>query len=313
MTSDQQPSGSSPENSAAPRRWRRLHVTSPYEAARERREAMSRDVGASSEPYQSDVTPGGVPRAAAPLVRASILICTVPRSGSWLLAEGLEATGVCGHPREYFRADYQNGYTLEWGLEVHGYADYLRGVKAAGTTANGTFGVKLHWGQFAHLLDRVRSQAESDAGESDADLMRRHFPNPQYVYLTRDDKAHQAISLYKAINLDLWWSFEDENFDLPAEGVLPAEPDFEKVAELERTLVAHEHRWERFFEQGGIDPIRVTYADLAQAYEHTIAQVFEALAVPENARWIPPPRLRKQADAQSDEWVARYVARHARS
>ena len=33
------------------------------------------------------------------------MIATVPRSGSWLLADALERTGLCGSPREYLRED----------------------------------------------------------------------------------------------------------------------------------------------------------------------------------------------------------------
>src|SRR5262249_56036499 len=40
---------------------------------------------------------------------SSYFICTLPRSGSWLLSEGLEKTGIAGRPREYFEPKLFSG------------------------------------------------------------------------------------------------------------------------------------------------------------------------------------------------------------
>ena len=279
------------------RSWDRLHVTSPYEAVRAQARGRS-DAG-------SDAVEG-IACSTAP--RTSVLICTVPRSGSWLLAEALEATGVCGHPREYFRPDYQPGYARAWGLDVRCFRDYVDGVRSAGTTPDGTFGAKLHWGQMAPLLERLRADAGAQRAESDAGLIATSFPAPRYVYLSRDDKARQSISLYKAIHLDVWWSFVDDGEELVDARALPLEPDFDEIARLEATLCEHELRWLRFFEQGGVEPVRVRYADLATSYEATVAAVFEALELPLHTRTFVTPRLRRQADEVTDDWERRYLA-----
>jgi LPS sulfotransferase NodH len=127
------------------------------------------------------------------------------------------------------------------------------------------------------------------------------------VYLSRDDKARQAISLYKAIHLDVWWTFaDDEGVEIPPSRTLPREPDFAEIARLEATLRDHELCWTRFFEQGGIDPIRVRYTDIATAYEGTVTAVCDALDRPRQGRPIVRPRLRRQADAVTDDWERRY-------
>ena len=48
-------------------------------------------------------------RAEQPPVKPtrSYLVCATPRSGSTLLCEGLESTGVAGRPREYFEEGLQ--------------------------------------------------------------------------------------------------------------------------------------------------------------------------------------------------------------
>ena len=90
------------------------------------------------------------PRTLRPV--KSVLIATLPRSGSWLLAEALEGTRRCGHPREYFRPDYRPDYSRAWGLSPRApFIEFFCAVLAKGTTPNGTFSAKLHWGQVVDL------------------------------------------------------------------------------------------------------------------------------------------------------------------
>ena len=43
-------------------------------------------------------------RRGGPIPTTTYIICTNPRSGSWLLSEGLASTSVAGNPREWFNA-----------------------------------------------------------------------------------------------------------------------------------------------------------------------------------------------------------------
>jgi LPS sulfotransferase NodH len=63
-----------------------------------------------------NATPGGVV-----VPRRSYLVCATPRSGSTLLCETLEQTGIAGRPREYFEALKETGVPRRpreyfWGL-----------------------------------------------------------------------------------------------------------------------------------------------------------------------------------------------------
>src|SRR6516225_5679333 len=53
--------------------------------------------------------------AAEDVPRVSALVCTLPRSGSWLLAEYLHNSDRAGTPEEYFRPDYYEWYLSRWG------------------------------------------------------------------------------------------------------------------------------------------------------------------------------------------------------
>src|SRR5206468_3361533 len=97
--------------------------------------------------------------------KRSYAICTNPRSGSWLLAEGLQSTRIAGRPREWFHPDSEGERSGKWGLahpKQAGYADYMNRVIQEATTRNGVFGVKLHWYQ----MDLLRGKVASIAGLS---------------------------------------------------------------------------------------------------------------------------------------------------
>jgi LPS sulfotransferase NodH len=62
--------------------------------------------------------------------------------------------------------------------------------------------------------------------------------------------------------------------------------------------------WERFYAAQGIKPLRVLYEDLDEDYPGTMRRVVDFLGVSGS---IPPPPLRKQADATTEEWVERFL------
>src|SRR5271166_6123634 len=91
-------------------------------------------------------------RTASPI--STYIICTNPRSGSWLLSEGLAATALAGNPREWFNPIEEQRHRARWRMEHStdlSYAGYLAQARAESTTANGISGIKLHYYQFAQL------------------------------------------------------------------------------------------------------------------------------------------------------------------
>src|SRR3954470_22077019 len=81
---------------------------------------------------------GGVPPG------TSCLLATLPRSGSWLLADLLWRTRRVGEPHEYFRSDFTALWGAEWGLpEQVSYRDYVHTALSATQTVNGIFCAKV--------------------------------------------------------------------------------------------------------------------------------------------------------------------------
>ncbi len=245
---------------------------------------------------------------ACPKLRLSCLIASLPRSGSWLLADALHTTGLVGQPEEYFRPDYYDWWLREWGVrELADYGDYISEAQRYSTTDNGVFSAKVHWYQFEWLLAQLR-RLPGKEGPTDSELIERYFPRPTYVLLTRDDKARQAVSYYRAIHSEEW--FVLRNISLPRTRAIPAVPDFQEIRWLEDVIVNHEARWKNYFAASSLLPLRVRYEDLAQQYEKVIDEVLDYLRIDRPRGFVfPTPNLVKQADDQSEQLVDAYRAR----
>ena len=256
-------------------------------------------------------TPSSRPIVASQPKRPKViyLICTTPRSGSWLLSEGLASTSLAGNPREWFNHIEEQEQRAQWRL-THASdltsAAYLDHVLVKSMTPNGISGIKLHYYQFAELPAKLAHTAPSQSLSGAAQLARA-FPNVRYVWLTRSDKARQAISLHIANATGRWWQIDGAG----QQGRRPAaaEPEYnpEAIWRFERVLQEHDARWRSFFAESGIDPLVVRYEDLVADYRGQVVRVLGWLGVDGSANaQVRPPRLTRQSDARSDDWLRRY-------
>jgi len=267
----------------------------------------------------------------------SYLVCATPRSGSTLLCQELDKTGLAGHPQEYFEALRRSGVPrrpreyfdperhpniverLAFREMLEGapkpnplwhpdtYDQYLEWALNEGTTPNGVFGAKLMWGylgDFAELLRGIHGMA----ARSLPDLLSRAFPGLRYVQITRRDKVRQAVSLWKAVQTQAWQLDAGASDDGDDGRVLEPVFSFRAINYLMRQLTAHDASWDAYFLGLGYEPLKVTYEELAESTEAVVQSVLEHLgiAAPENLQ-IGPPRLSVQADEVSELWVARVL------
>jgi len=243
------------------------------------------------------------------------LLCTVPRSGSWLLADLLEQTDVAGRPEEYFRPDHRIQWSKEWGIPAKGpYSRYVDAALANTVTGNGVFGVKTHWYQFEWFTSELRALPGADPDATDEALIEQWLPRPHYVHLHREDTVRQAISYYLASYSDMWFRLAEEDegggttrFIRPVP--MPEEPDWGHVRFLENAVIDHEQRWADFFARSGVVPLEVRYEDMVSSYEKSIRRVLDFLDVELPADTVlPPPRLKKQADEATERLAEEYRA-----
>jgi LPS sulfotransferase NodH len=267
----------------------------------------------------------------------SYLVCATPRSGSTLLCQELDKTGLAGHPQEYFEALRRSGVPrrpheyfdperhpniverLAFREMLEGapkpnplwhpdtYDQYLEWALDEGTTPNGVFGAKLMWGYLGDFAELLRG-IDGMAGRSLPDLLSRAFPGLRYVQITRRDKVRQAVSLWKAVQTQAWQRDAGASDDGHDGRLLEPVFSFRAINYLMRQLTAHDASWDAYFLGLGYEPLKVTYEELADSTEGVVHSVLEHLgiAAPQNLQ-IGPPRLSVQADEVSELWVARVL------
>jgi LPS sulfotransferase NodH len=246
-------------------------------------------------------------RALAPTrAERSYLICAVPRSGSYLLCEGLRNTGVAGRPTEYFSSGYQEYWSPRWGTPA--FSDYMRRAVQEGTTPNGVCGVKTHAPQFDHFARQASGRMPVPHGLRPA-LLAEWFPDLRYVRLRRRDKVRQAVSYVKAIQSNIWWDADKPPAPYDAPRPDAVRFDYLLIEASMRRLAEEDDRWSRYFASTGIVPLTLDYEDLCADPDLAVRTVLEFLEIDLPSGYRPPaPTFRQQADAQTERWTARFAA-----
>lgn len=240
----------------------------------------------------------------------SYVICGTPRSGSTLLCRMLAATGLAGHPNSYFRHQNIAEWAVDWGVDTtggtddaafdRGYVDAMRRVGAAGT---GVFGLRLMWNGVAEARKRLGRFVGTDA-ELPA-LIAQAFGRPAFLHLSRRDKAAQAVSLLKAEQSGIWHRGADGSVLEGAEVPGALAYDEPRLRALLAELEADDAAWADFFAAHGIEPLRLTYEQLAADPRDTLRCVLATLGLdPGTSATIPIPTARL-ADATSTAWATR--------
>jgi len=230
----------------------------------------------------------------------SYLICATQRSGSYLLCDALQHTGLAGQPIEYFAPIVRHYLSREWGITSE--REYLNKVLEVGTTPNGVCGMKVHMNQFRPWL-RTLPQLPGYQGLAAPEILSTIFPNLSYIWITRRDKVQQAVSYLKARRTSMWWQTDRT----PLSAGAPPAFDFEAIDRSVQWIEQEESAWQDYFNAQSIKPLVVIYEELVQRYATTVCQVLEYLNIPQPTNLvIAEPRVRKQADRSSEEWVERY-------
>ncbi len=224
----------------------------------------------------------------------SYIVASTPRSGSYLLCEGLETTGIAGRPTEVFSPEFQGIWCRRWALgPAPTFEEYLDAALRHGTTDNGLYGLKIHWMHVRSLAVQAKF-----AGDGVLDHL---FPGAAYIRIVRRDRRAQALSFFRARATNEWWRIEGVRND-QSNG---CEPVFDAAAilALEAELARQDLEWDRCLCERAIQPLTIEYEALTQDYRREVARVLEFLGLNATiAHAIPPPRLVRQADRVTDQW-----------
>jgi LPS sulfotransferase NodH len=255
---------------------------------------------ATAAPYDLLGPEHDLPAGRTPVER-SYLICSTPRSGSTLLAEAMYRTQQLAIPAEYLEIGAALPYLYNrW--ECAGFDDYVRRLHDHRTADNGVFGVKAHWHQvvqFANTSQGAEPFADIDFSVMNA-VLRRVIPNAVFIFVTRRDKARQAVSHWLASQTQRWIRLGDD----PMSEIPPY--DFEGISKFSTGITASEQFWDKFFSLGRVEPLRIVYEDLVADYENTVRLAAQHVGVNTAKQAASPPRMKRQSNEQTIEYAERY-------
>ena len=237
--------------------------------------------------------------------RRCYVVCTIPRSGSNLLTDGLRDTRRAGMPKQFFLPKAEAGYAAELGIDpVVDYAGYVRAIVNTKVTRNEVFGFKLMSWYLDDFVARLReAHGFGNSATGDLELLRSAFPRLCFLRIVRRHKLRQALSTARALQTGLWKVQKGKS--------ILREPEFDPDL-IEQSLHEAERQekiWDDFFQRIGVKPFEVEYEHLCQDYEATIrtALNFLRIRLPTNAR-VGPPVTTRQADEISRMWEERFLA-----
>jgi LPS sulfotransferase NodH len=261
------------------------------------------------------------------------LICSLQRTGSSLLVNGLKAGGA-GQPREYFNLKFLQTPLMRQLLgELDMVAD-LDKILAAGTTPNKVFGAKVHCDSFRQLgLAAAGRDANARAREfrtelkrlpellpleASLEVLRSHFrdepwpdhayallrsrlPSLQFIRLRRRNMIARAVSHFRALETGQWYIAKAK----PGTGVKEPEFDFSEIHIRYCIGVFCDEQWQRFFAAHDLPYRTVFYEDLIADYDRTVRNLLTFLKIEAPPKAITPVSV-KQSNELSEEWEARY-------
>jgi LPS sulfotransferase NodH len=245
--------------------------------------------------------------------RRTLIIATVPRTGSTMLSGLLESTRLAGNPAEYLGAKailgrgpdlgirtrrlasipklerYRLGFARQGGMLSHVAPSKVRGyldaVEDAHRGPNGVFALKIHRNQFEFATERCGVEFPVPG------------PDVVWVYLRREDRFAQAVSYLRAMQTQRWHTKE------AADGKPVYDPG--KLRGCVGLFISQTKAWERLFATFENGPLRVTYEDLIRDPNVTVYKILGLLG--EVSTTVPETTLQVQRDSLTDEWIERML------
>jgi len=243
---------------------------------------------------------------------AAYVICATPRSGSTLLCDLLTGTKVAGQPDSFFRRESLPEWGQEFQLPIAGWddfiahrADYLAAVARYGRNNTERFGMRVMWQSMAEINQWL--DVESDTA-TDVEAIASRFGTALYIHLSRRNKIHQAVSLFKAQHSGLWHIFANGDERERLNHAEMPHYDAEKIAALLKQLRADDANWQSWFQRRRIKPLRIHYETLATDPRSVLATILEKLGLDLAHAQQVVVQSGIMADATSAQWTAQFLA-----
>ncbi|MDJ0648898.1 MAG: Stf0 family sulfotransferase, partial [Xenococcaceae cyanobacterium MO_188.B19] len=210
----------------------------------------------------------------------SYIVCSTGRSGSTLLCKTLKNLKCCGNPAEYFH--HNETKKLQLKDDPDKFISYCDSVLQEGLTANGVFGVKMHWWQMYDFI-KIAKKSALFKDKKDLEILNAIFPNLKFIYISRQDIIAQAVSTTIALATKVWEKSADNNNNQEITGLSPQKISIKfqplKIYRWEQSFKDQNRRWQKFFEENGLDYYELTYEKLTSSFEQEIVNILNFLDI----------------------------------
>ncbi len=250
--------------------------------------ALRRKVAAVNMAADQDLQPSAMPNK-------RYLICSTQRSGSTLLANLLDQTGVAGRPMEYFNNIYIQAFCERLGVSGLTHPQYLQKLQSLRRTPNGVFGAKGHLWQLQVWLGTEEIPA----------LQKLLAGFDHLIFLKRRSSLNQAISLDRAVQTGHWSSQHAKLAEGPA-----SSPVFDalKIIDALKFVLIWERQWQNVFLTLGLKPIEIYYEDIIEDPTAKIHEVLAHLGIEPALGTQARPALAAQADRYNQEFREKFLS-----
>jgi trehalose 2-sulfotransferase len=223
---------------------------------------------------------------AAPF-RQAYFVASSYRCGSQYLCWRLWQTGLLGAPSEVLAPTNELRIFMNR-FKTSSPAEYIAKLVARRTSRNGVFGMKAHFHHFEAFLKDYPALLEVLAPMT-------------YIYISREDRIAQAVSMAKALQTGRWTS------RMEGASNAPLQYDREMIANCLEDIMQQDVNWRRWFESHNVTPFEVTYNQVATDAAGVVRGVVELLGVEnDEPDEVSVPPVKKQGDETNQEWIERF-------
>ena len=229
------------------------------------------------------------------LCKRAFFICAVPRSGSTLLCDLLQATGVAGSPMEYGVQENEQIWKHAYGFNDHRNY-FIHYAHRLSVTGNGVFSAKLMFKQMTAFVSDLKRYKSIDAGGM-IETIDLAFGKPRYIQVLRKDKERQAISLVRAEQTGSWAS--------PQSSGRRSEYDSAHLDRALALLLRLDNAWDESLAEIHLSrKMTLYYEDIVENMEGSISSLLNWLQIEDHPKPFKSPSMKRQSDAMTEEWLA---------
>jgi len=216
-------------------------------------------------------------------------ICMTPRSGSTLLTNMLQQTGLLGYPNEWFNPDSIPKWIEKFNAKnIMEYVDCLRRYH---TSYNGIFGCELPYFHMKMLFELLTIQQVFDK-------------EPIWFYLRRKNIVLQGISLYRSVESGYFHSVQEENQSKQKFNNISYNE--EKIKHWTNHILEIEQKFDLFFKDNSISPIHIYYEDIIDNKQNTINLFLNVMRVTKKFTY-EEDKIHKISDEKNKIWYEIFI------